>query len=138
MPDLQTLPARIIVFDGICNFCSAYVKFVIRRDQTGRFHFATLQSVTGRALLQRHGLDAVDINTFLLVKGGKAYVRSDAVIQVARELDGPWKLARVFGLIPRLLRDGAYDWFARNRYRFFGRKEACMVPTDDIRDRFLE
>jgi len=134
----ETHPPHTIVFDGVCNFCSAYVRFVIRRDRSRRFRFASLQSARGSGLLLRHGIDPGDVNTFLLVKGDRAYTRSDAVIEVAKDLDGFWKTARFLVVIPRSLRDGFYDWFARNRYRFFGRKEVCMVPTEDIRDRFLE
>jgi len=134
----QSRPTHVIVFDGVCNFCSAYVRFVVRRDRSRRFRFAPLQSVTGAGLLRLHGLDPADVNTFLLVKNDRAYTRSDAVIEVSKDLDGCWKAGRFLAVIPRPFRDRLYDFLARNRYRLFGRKDVCVVPTEDMADRFLD
>lgn len=136
MPDERPRGA-IVLFDGVCNFCSASVGFIVRRDPRGRFRFAALQSPAGQALLERHGLTADADETFVLIEGDRAYTRSTAVLRVARGLRVPWPL--LFGLIvvPPFLRDFAYGWFARRRYRWFGRREQCMTPTEELRERFL-
>lgn len=128
----------IVVFDGVCNFCSGFVHFVIKRDPEARFHFAPVQSRTGRRLMERHGLDPEDITTLLLIQNGRAHRRSDAVLRIAGQLAWPWKLARMLRVVPGPLRDWCYGRFARNRYRWFGKKAACMVPTPEMRSRFLE
>jgi len=129
---------RIIAFDGVCNFCNAYVNFVIRRDPEARFLFTPIQSETGRSLLSRFQLDPRNLETFVLVKEEKCLVRSDALLEIMRELGGCWKVLYLFVLVPRPLRDCIYDLVARNRYRWFGRRDSCMVPTEDVRSRFLD
>ncbi|MBK8162562.1 MAG: DUF393 domain-containing protein [Gammaproteobacteria bacterium] len=128
----------VIVFDGVCTLCSRWVRFVIRRDARARFRFAPLQTPAGAALLQRHGIDPSDVRTFLLVKAGKAYLRSDAVIEIARDLGAGWTWLRALQLVPRTWRDALYDLLARHRYRWFGRQQACMTPDEGMRARFLE
>lgn len=128
----------VIVFDGMCNLCSRSVAFIIRRDPERRFRFAPMQSEAGARLLQRHGLDPDDVRTLLLVEGGRPYLRSDAWLRVVRRLRGPWRLAAGLRLVPRPVRDWVYGVVARNRYRWFGRREQCLVPTPEERDRFLE
>jgi len=129
---------NVIVFDGICNLCSWSVRFIIKRDPGGVFHFAPLQSDTGARLLDEYGLDANDVKTFLLVHGGKAYIKSDAALEIIKEFRGCWRVLTILHIIPRSVRDWCYDILASSRYRWFGRKDACMVPTDDIKGRFLE
>jgi predicted DCC family thiol-disulfide oxidoreductase YuxK len=126
------------VFDGVCFLCSRSVAFVLVRDRQKQFRFATLQSTRGRALLIRHGLDPEDPDSFLLADGAAGYANSDAIIRVVTALGGAWRLAALFRLVPRLLRDRLYRWIARNRYRWFGRREACMVPSPEMQGRFLE
>ncbi|MCD1261321.1 thiol-disulfide oxidoreductase DCC family protein [Paenibacillus athensensis] len=128
----------IVLFDGVCNVCSSAVQFIIRRDPAGRFRFASLQSEAGRELLLRHGLPADRIDTIVLIENGRSYTRSTAILRVVRGLKGAWPLLYGGIIIPRPLRDGLYRWFAANRYRWFGQRESCMLPTPDIRRRFLE
>jgi predicted DCC family thiol-disulfide oxidoreductase YuxK len=131
----------IILFDGVCNLCNGFVQFVIRRDPAGRFRFAALQSAAGQALLATHGLDAATIalepESVLLVSGGRLYSHSSAVLGIARRLGGVWRLAAVGWVLPRGLRDAAYRFVAKHRYRWFGRQESCMLPTPALKARFL-
>ncbi len=127
----------ILLFDGVCNLCNGSVQWVIARDPHARFRFASLQSDAGRALLARHGLPADALDTVVLVDGDARYTKSDAAIEVARRLGGPYRLAAAAKLVPRPLRDAVYDWVARNRYARWGRSDACWVPTPELRDRFL-
>jgi predicted DCC family thiol-disulfide oxidoreductase YuxK len=128
----------VIVFDGVCLLCSRSVAFVLAHDRQKQFRFATLQSATGRALLVRHGLDPEDPDSFLLADGAAGHANSDAIIRVVTAFGGAWRLVTLFRLVPRLLRDRFYRWIARNRYRWFGRREACMVPSPEMQGRFLE
>ncbi len=127
----------VVVFDGICNFCCASVQFVIRHDRDARFRFTPLQSPLGRSLLEQYGIKPDDVDTILLVHNDRAYERSDALLEIASTFRGPWKLLCIFRLIPRSFRDLLYRGFARNRYRLFGRRDQCLVPTDDIASRFV-
>lgn len=129
---------NVIVFDGVCNLCSKSVQFIIRRDKHAVFRFAPLQSTTGADLLKQHGIDPADARTFLLVKDGRAYLRSDAALQVFKQLRGPWKLLAILVLVPRPMRDWLYNVLARNRAKWFGTQESCMVPTADTEARFLK
>ncbi len=126
----------IVIFDGVCNFCSAAVQFILKYDERERLSFAPLQSRIGQALLERHGIDPVNVQTFLLVKGPRAYVRSDAALEIAADLRF-WRWLRAFRFVPRSLRDRVYAVIARNRYEWFGRRDSCYIPTDDQRKRFL-
>ncbi|MCD9027011.1 thiol-disulfide oxidoreductase DCC family protein [Luteimonas sp. BDR2-5] len=128
---------EVIVFDGVCVLCSGWVRFLLRRDRRGRYRFAAMQAPAGRALLQAHGLDPDDPVSFLLVGPAGARRDSDAVIAVLAGLGGPWRAAGALRLLPRGLRDAGYRWLARNRYRWFGRRAACLLPPADARDRFL-
>ena len=134
MPRMHT-----VLFDGVCNFCNASINFVIDHDRSGRFVFASLQSEKGQQLLQTHHKDyhQIDLRSVVLIKNGKVYEKSDAVLQIARNLDGLWPLLYAFSIVPRALRDGIYNWIARNRYRWFGRQEACRLPSPELRQRFL-
>lgn len=127
----------ILLFDGVCNLCNATVQFVIRRDKDGRFRFAALQSDIGRDLLQKFEINDREIDSVVLIADGSAYVRSDAALLIAKKLGGFWALFYVFRGVPTRWRDRIYDWIARNRYRWFGRKEYCMVPTPELKERFL-
>jgi predicted DCC family thiol-disulfide oxidoreductase YuxK len=128
----------IILFDGVCNLCSWWVQFTIKRDSRGLFRYAALQSRTGQGLLAKHGICPQSSETLLLVDGGSAFTKSDAILRIVSCLPGMWRLAGLFYLIPRFLRNQAYDFIARNRYRWFGKHDACMVTTPDIVHRFLE
>lgn len=126
----------IILFDGVCNFCCSSVQFIIARDPGGHFLFASQQSETGRNLLAFANLPPT-MDTFVAIEGKAIYTRSAAALKVASKLTQPWPLCAVFWLVPGFIRDAAYRLIARNRYRWFGQKEACWVPTPEIRARFL-
>jgi predicted DCC family thiol-disulfide oxidoreductase YuxK len=127
----------IVLFDGVCNFCNRSVNWIIRRDSEGYFHFAPLQSNAGVALQKRYGLDPSALDTLMLVEDGRVYVKSTAALRIVRRLRSRWRALYVLIAVPRAVRDFAYDWFARRRYRWFGKREECMVPTAEVRERFL-
>lgn len=129
----------VIVFDGICLLCSRWVRFLLKHDRAQRYHFASMQSDSGRALLLAHGLDPDSPLSFLLVEGGRGYTDSDAIARVLRGLDRrPWRwLSRMMLLVPRWLRDPAYRFVARHRYRIFGQSRSCFLPTPEQRARFM-
>ena len=126
-----------MLFDGVCNFCNATINFVIEHDKAGYFKFAPLQSEMGEELMARHDIDRVETDSVILVENGKAFTHSEAALRIAKRLDGVWSWAYALIVIPRLLRDLAYRLFAKQRYRLFGRRDACMMPTPEIRARFL-
>ena len=134
---MTTPTSPVILFDGVCNLCSRAVSFVIARDPQGRFRFAALQSAPARHLLRQHGLPTAELSTVVLVDGERTYTKSDAVLRIVRRLSFPWPLLVVGRLVPRPLRDAAYDWVARNRFEWFGRRRTCLVPTAELRARFL-
>jgi predicted DCC family thiol-disulfide oxidoreductase YuxK len=127
----------IVLFDGVCNFCNASINFVIERDKAGYFQFAPLQSPVGIELLAKHSIDSSETDSVILVENDKAYTHSTAALRIARKLDGIWPMLYAFVIVPKPIRDLAYKLFARNRYRLFGKQDACMMPTPDIRQRFL-
>jgi len=127
----------VVLIDGVCNFCSDAVRFLIPRDPQGKLRFAALQSPAGQAIQRRFGLDPADLDTMVLVEGDRCHVKSSAALRVLRHLSGAWPLLSLALLVPRPIRDLAYDWFARHRYAWFGRREECLVPTPELRERFL-
>jgi len=130
------IPDNLILFDGVCNLCSALVQFVIRHDPAAKFHFAAIQSQVGREIFESHGLDPTDLQTFVFIADGRMFLRSDAAIEVVARFTGAWRIFRIFLFVPRVVRDSIYSTIARNRYRWFGRKEVCMMPTPEIKARF--
>lgn len=128
----------IIVFDGVCVLCSGWVRFLLRHDPGQRFHFAAMQSVAGRELLTAHGIEPDDPGSFLLVEDGRAWTDTDAVRRVVASLGGHWRAVHGLALLPRFARDRLYRLVARNRYRWFGRHDACFLPSADQRARFLD
>ena len=129
---------HIVIFDGVCNFCNGAVNFIIKRDPGGRFAFTPMQSDIGQELIAKYGATMVGVDTFLLIKDGQCFERTDAAFEITKELTGIWYWFRVLRVLPRPIRDYFYRLFARNRYKLFGRRETCMVPTARIRERFLE
>jgi len=127
----------IVMFDGVCNLCNGAVQFIIKRDSAGRFRFAALQSHVGQALLERYELSK-EMDSFVLIEGDNVYMKSSAVLRICRRLKGGWPLLTVFLVVPRPIRDAVYHFVARNRYRWFGKQEACMLPTPELKERFLE
>jgi predicted DCC family thiol-disulfide oxidoreductase YuxK len=128
----------VIFFDGVCNLCNKSVQFVIKRDKKKRFRFASLQGNAGQEILQRFGLPPNDLNSFILLEDDKIYTRSTAALRMLKRLGGGWALLYAFIIIPKFIRDGIYNWVARNRYKWYGKKEECMIPTKETRERFLE
>ncbi len=134
---MQNPTHPILLFDGVCNLCNASVQWVIERDTAGIFRFASLQSETGAFFLKKHNLPVGELNTVVLVEGDRAWTRSDVPLRIFKKLGGWWRLLLVFALVPRPLRNAVYDWIARNRYRWFGKKDECWLPTPELRQRFL-
>jgi predicted DCC family thiol-disulfide oxidoreductase YuxK len=131
------MPA-VVLFDGVCNFCNSTVNFIIDRDPAGYFNFAALQSEPAQHLLAGCGLPSGLLDNIVLVEDGACYTRSTAALRILRHLRGPWVLLYVLLLVPRPIRDAGYDCFARNRYRWFGKRSECSIPSPEIRARFLE
>ena len=126
-----------ILFDGVCNLCDGTVRFVLARDPGERFAFAPLQSAKGRELLVRVGLCVDARASIVLVEGERSFVKSDAVLRILAGLSGLWPVLALLRVVPRRLRDALYDWIAANRYRWFGQRAECSVPTPEQRRRFL-
>lgn len=129
---------KIILFDGVCNLCNGVVQFIIKRDREQKFRFAPLQGKTGKKLLAEFGIDPADTDSIVLVDGDSHYVKSAAALRIAKDLNGIYPLLYSFIAVPGFLRDGVYDIVAKYRYRWFGKKESCMIPTIDLQSRFLE
>ncbi|HPY40867.1 MAG TPA: thiol-disulfide oxidoreductase DCC family protein [Thiolinea sp.] len=128
----------LIIFDGMCNLCTFSVRFILTHETAPLLQFAPLQSKAGMRLLKTYGFDPTDAKTFVLIQNGQAYTRSEAALRVAKYLRWPWRELTIFRAIPKPLRDTLYDYVALNRYRWFGQKEICMLPTPELRARFME
>lgn len=126
-----------ILFDGVCNLCNGFVRFVIARDPSARFRFASLQSAAAAALLRDADVTASLPDSIVLVEDGRVHVRSAAALRILRRLRFPWPIAYACIVVPPFIRDRVYDFIAARRYRWFGRREACLVPTPDLERRFL-
>jgi predicted DCC family thiol-disulfide oxidoreductase YuxK len=129
--------AGIILFDGLCNLCSGSVQFILKRDPEGYFKYASLQGDMGSRFLKEYGIPD-NVDSIVLIEDDKFHVKSDAVLKICRNLKGGWRFFAVFQMLPRSLRDFLYDFMAKNRYRWFGKRESCMLPTEKVRKRFLE
>ena len=127
----------VILFDGVCNLCEGFVQFVIRRDPDAVFRFAPLQSEIGEELLGRCGWHESRLDGVVLIEDGRCYRKSDAVIRASRRMGLPYRLISPTAIVPRFIRDRIYDYVADNRYAWFGKKDQCLMPTDDIKSRFL-
>ena len=127
----------IVFFDGVCNLCNASVQWLIKRDQKHQFRFAPLQGETAKLHLKITDENATP-QSVILFENGKVYQKSTAALRLAVKLGFPWFLAGIFFIIPRFLRDWVYDYIARNRYRWFGKKDACMIPTPELKALFLD
>ncbi len=128
----------VILFDGVCNLCNGFVQFLILRDPKRRYRYASLQSETGKKLMEEVGLSLVQIDSVILIEGGKAYTHSDVALRVSAHMGALWPLFQVFYLLPKFIRDAIYNWIARNRYKWFGKREFCMVPTPELKSLFLD
>lgn len=128
---------QIIIFDGVCNLCNGAVNFIIKRDPKGIFKFAPMQSELAKELVLKHQVKAVADDSFLLLKEGKYFLRSQAALEVAKEFGGLWFMLQAFKLLPLFIRDYLYSLLAKNRYKLFGKQVSCRIPTKEERDRFL-
>ena len=128
---------NIILFDGVCNLCNNSINFVIKRDKKDRFRFGALQEEPGKSLLQKYKIDPKDTDSIILIENEKAYVKSTAALRVARHLSGGWPLLYGFMVVPKFLRNWVYDYIAKNRYQWYGKKESCMIPTPELKAKFL-
>ncbi len=127
----------IILFDGVCNLCNNAVQFVIKHDTLKKFVFASLQSQKGQALLQQYNLPLQSFNSFVLLQNEKVFLKSTAALNVAKQLNGAVKLLYGFIIVPAFIRNAVYNFIAKNRYKWFGKKESCMIPTPALQSRFL-
>ena len=128
---------EIILFDGVCNFCNFWVNFVIKRDKKDLFRFASLQSEKSIELTSKFNFNALKQDTFILIKGDKYYTKSTAALMVCKELSSPIKILFPLIIVPKIFRDFVYDLIARNRYKLFGRRESCRIPTDQDKLKFF-
>ena len=128
---------QILLFDGVCNLCNGLVQFTIKRDPEAHFKFASLQSEAGRAILREFGLPQDDLDTFVYVRGDEAFTKSDAGLETLGDLGRGWRLLYAFILVPRFIRNFFYDLVARSRYSIFGKQTECMIPTPELKSRFL-
>ncbi len=128
----------IILFDGVCNLCNNSVQFIIKRDSKQRFLYASLQSDAGQSILLQFQLNNSDFDSIILIENEKVYQKSTAILKIFKHLGIGWKLSYGFIIIPRFIRDGVYAFIAKNRYKWFGKREVCMIPTKELKMRFLE
>jgi predicted DCC family thiol-disulfide oxidoreductase YuxK len=136
--DLSAIAKPVIVFDGVCHLCTGFAQFVIRHDRDGRFLFAAAQSTRGETLYRRLGLRTEDWESNLLILDGRVFTELDAFVEITRRFGGLWSATPILYLLPRPLRDWLYNRIARNRYAWFGKRDACFMPTPELRSRFLE
>jgi predicted DCC family thiol-disulfide oxidoreductase YuxK len=127
----------VILFDGVCNLCNNSVQFVIKRDKQNRFQFASLQSEFGQNILSQHKLSPGDFDSFFLLEKDMLFTKSTGALKVLSQLNN-WRWAWIFLFVPKFIRDGIYSFIARNRYRWFGKREACWLPTPELKAKFLQ
>jgi len=128
----------VLLFDGVCNLCNASVQFIIRRDKKAFFKFAPLQSAFGRKICESNQLNQNELETVILLQGGKVYTKSTAGLQIVKRLDGLWPLLYIFIIIPAFVRNPVYDFIAWGRYKWFGKRDSCMIPDPELRSRFIQ
>ena len=129
---------RVILFDGVCNLCVGFVQFVIRRDPGERFAFASLQSGVGRRLIRDHEMPGDALTSIILIEDDRYSWKSEAALRILRRLSMPWPLLYPFILVPRFIRDAVYGFIAAHRYQWFGKRDECMIPTPELKRRFLD
>jgi predicted DCC family thiol-disulfide oxidoreductase YuxK len=127
----------VILFDGVCNLCNKSVQFVIQKDSAAKFRYASLQSEFGQRILQEYHLPADEFNSFILLQDNKIYTRSTGALKMLSQLDG-WKWTRILSIIPKFIRDGVYNLISKSRYRWFGKRDECMIPTPELKSRFFD
>jgi predicted DCC family thiol-disulfide oxidoreductase YuxK len=135
---IQDIEQPVILFDGVCNLCSRAVQFIIKRDRKNVFRFSSLQSNFGQAVLKKFSLPTNTFNSFILFKKGKIYTRSTGALMVAKQLQGGWPLLYFFIIVPAFIRDSVYNYIANNRYKWFGKKEECWIPSPALKSKFID
>jgi predicted DCC family thiol-disulfide oxidoreductase YuxK len=138
---MQNLPQnkKIILFDGVCNLCDSAVQFVIKHDKKDSFRFASLQSEIGQEIIKHIGIDTKNIDSIILYQPGIAYYyKSEAALEIAKNLGGLFSFATIFKILPTALSNFIYDYVAKNRYKWYGKKDSCMIPTSELKSKFLD
>jgi predicted DCC family thiol-disulfide oxidoreductase YuxK len=128
----------VVLFDGVCTLCNRTVDFVVRHDRARQFRYGSLQSSAARTLLEKFNLPTDSLESIVVIDRERVYTKSAAALRIARELDKPWRFLTVLRIVPSGLRDRLYDWIARHRYSWFGKKDTCRIPTDAEKELFLE
>jgi predicted DCC family thiol-disulfide oxidoreductase YuxK len=128
---------NIILFDGVCNLCNSSVQFIIKRDPMGHFNFASLQSEIGQKLVEQYGIPK-GIESIIYIENNKVFIKSSAALRISRKLNGYWRYLTILSILPSSFRDFFYDVIAKNRYKWFGKKESCLLPTKETKKRFLD
>lgn len=129
---------KIILFDGVCNLCDSSIQFIIKHDKKDLFRFVALQSEIGMEIIKHIGVDTSKIDSILLYEPGKAYYyKAEAALKIAKELGGIYTVISWFGILPKFLTNSVYDYIAKNRYKWYGKKDACMIPTPELKAKFL-
>ena len=128
---------KIILFDGVCNLCNSSVNFVIKKDKKEVFRFAALQSEIGQKYISKFKIDPSQTDSIVLIDGDKHYIKSSAALTIAKYLKGGYPLFYAFMIVPNFIRNWVYDYVAKNRYRWYGKKESCMIPTPELKSKFL-
>lgn len=131
------LNKSVILFDGVCNLCNSSIDFIIKRDKKDRFKVGALQEAAGKELLSKFKVNPEYLDSLVLIEGEEIYFRSTAALRIARNLSGLWPLFYGFIVLPSSIRDGIYDWIGKNRYRWFGKKNTCRLPTPEERAKFI-
>ncbi|ANI89205.1 thiol-disulfide oxidoreductase [Arachidicoccus ginsenosidimutans] len=136
---MNRLSYDIVLFDGVCNLCNGAVQFIIRHDKRNVYKFASLQSGFAKEFLTKHDIKIAEPpQSILLIRDDKIYKESSAALHIAQKLNGAWRLLSAFLIVPKFIRDSVYRFIARNRYKWFGKRESCMIPTKELRERFLD
>ena len=133
-----SLPHPVILFDGVCNLCSGSVQFIIKHDPQQQFRFASLQSAFGQQVLEKYKLPLTAFGSFILLENGTIYTKSSGALRVVNKLNGAWPALNIFMIVPPFIRNAVYDFVAKNRYQWFGKKEECWIPTPSLKDLFIE
>lgn len=131
-------PNRLVLFDGVCNFCNFWIQFALKRDKKGMLKFGSLQGTSAQEILPKYNIDPTVLTSVIFIEDGIVYRESTAALKVCRHLDGAWKILYALIIIPAFVRDGIYKWVGRNRYKWFGKQDSCMLPTAEQRKRFVE
>ena len=128
----------VIIFDGVCNFCNALINFIIKQDKKNIFLFAALQSESGKKLMEQYQINWQRTDSFILIEKGKAYMKSNAALRLYNKLPWYWKWTQIFWIFPKFIRNAVYNFIAKHRYKWFGKRDECMMPTPELKERFLE